>query len=96
MVKRIGGTRRKTRHKLSKNIRDRGKISLVKYFQEFKRGDNVYLVAEPSVHKGMFWPRFYGKAGIVVDKRGRCYEVRIKDANKSKIVVAHPIHLKRA
>lgn len=96
MVKRIGGTRRKTRHKLSKNIRNRGKISLVKYFQEFKKGDNVYLVAEPSVHKGMFWPRFYGKAGLVAGKRGRCYEVRIRDGNKSKVVITHPIHLKRA
>ena len=96
MVKRIGGFRRKTRHKLSKNVRSKGKISLVKYFQEFKKGDNVYLVAEPSVHRGMFYPRFYGKAGVVVGKSGKCYEVQIMDGKKSKTVISHPIHLKRA
>lgn len=96
MSKRVGGARRKTRHKLSKNVREKGKISLTKYFQEFKTGDRVYLVAEPSVHEGRFYPRFYGKSGIISGKRGKCYEVQIKDINKPKTIIAHPIHLKRA
>ena len=96
MVKRIGGTRRKTRHKLSKNVRDNGKISLARYLQDFNMGDRVYLTIEPSVHRGMFYPRFHGKAGVVVGKKGKCYEVQIKDINKEKIVITHPIHLKMA
>ena len=49
---------------MSKNIRCRGKLSLVRYFQSFKEGDRVYLVSEPSVHSGLYHSRFYGKAGV--------------------------------
>lgn len=94
-MQRIGGARRKTRHKLAKNVRDKGKIKLANYFQQFKEGDNVCLVAEPAIQKGMYYPRFYGKAGKVTGKRGECYEVRIVDGNMKKIVIAHPVHLKR-
>ncbi len=96
MTKRIGGTRRKTRHKMSKDLRDRGKVSLSKYFQKFNAGERVYLVPEPSVHAGLFHSRFYGKAGTVLGKRGECYEVRINDINKSKVLITHPVHLRRA
>ena len=95
MTKRIGGNRRKTRHKLAKNVRDKGKISLARYFQDFKKGDKVCLVAEPSIHEGMYYPRFHGKAGVVLSKRGKCYEIQIKDVKMLKTVVVHPIHLKR-
>lgn len=96
MTKRIGGSRRKTRHKLAKNIRNKGKISLTRYFQEFKTGERVYLVMEPSVHKARFHPRFYGKSGVVMGKRGECYEVQIKDINRIKNIITHPVHMKRA
>ena len=94
-MKRIGGNRRKTRHKMSKNVRNKGKISLNNYLQEFKIGDNVCLVAEPAVQKGMYYPRFYGKAGKVLAKRGNCYEVKITDVTMEQIVIVHPVHLKR-
>ncbi len=94
-MKRIGGSRRKTRHKLAKNYRTRGKLSLVKYFQEFNLGDRVCLVIEPSVHSGLFFPRFYGKGGTITGKRGRCYEVVIRDGRMAKTLVVHPIHLKK-
>ena len=95
MVKRIGGMRRKTRYKLSKELRRRGKISMTNYFQSFNAGDRVALHVESAVQKGMYHPRFMGKSGIVKGKRGRCYEVLIKDINKAKTVVVHPVHLKR-
>ena len=95
MTKRIGGFRRKTRHKLQKGIREKGKISIQKYFQEFKEGEKVHLKAEPSVHKGMYFPRFHGKSGIIKGKQGNCYYVEIKDQNKTKRLLIHPIHLKR-
>ncbi|MBI4452149.1 50S ribosomal protein L21e [Candidatus Woesearchaeota archaeon] len=95
MVTRKGGIRRKTRYKLRKEKRDRGKISIAKYFQSFAVGDMVSLSAEPAVQKGMYHPRFMGKAGTVKGKRGRCYEISIKDGGKQKTLVIHPIHLKR-
>jgi len=96
MVKRVGGPRKKARHKLKKNYRDRGKISLRRYLQEFKVGDRVYLVVEPAVQKADFHMRFSGKAGVIKGKRGNCYEVLIKDIKKEKLLIVHPVHLKSA
>lgn len=96
MTKRIGGFRRKTKHKLSKSSREKGKLSLRNYFQAFKTGDRVYLVGEASVHEGMYFPRFYGRAGKVVGKQGNCYYVEIHDGSIAKKLIVHPIHLKKA
>lgn len=95
MVQRKGGARRKSRSKMKKPIRKKGKISITKYFQEFKEGDKVALKAEPAVQKGMYCLRFHGKQGIVKKQVGRCYEVAVKDFTKEKTVVVHPVHLKR-
>ena len=95
MVKRIGSSRRKTRHQLRKPVRQRGKLSLRRYFQSFNVGDRVCLVAEPSVHKGTFHQRFHGKTGTIKGTEGECYSVLIKDANKEKTLIVHPIHLRK-
>jgi len=95
MAKKIGSSRRKTRHKLSKPYRKKGKISLRKYFQKFNVDDKVILKAEPAIQKGMYHSPFYGKQGIVKGKQGRCYKVQIKDGSKQKVLIVHPVHLKR-
>ena len=95
MVQRIGTSRRKTRQKFKKPRGESGKISISKYLQDFKQGEKVCLKAEPAVQKGLYYPRFHGKAGVVKDKKGKCYEVRIKDGGKEKTVIVHPVHLKR-
>ncbi len=95
MTKRIGGTRRKTRQKLAKNVREKGKISITRYFTEYKVGDVVCLATEPAVHKSLYHGRFHGKTGVVSAKRGKCYEVRIVDINMPKTLVVHPVHMKR-
>jgi len=87
--------RRKTRQKLSKGFRQKGKISLKKFFQEFKEGDRVLLKCEAAYQNGMYFPRFHGKSGFVLNKKGECYEVLIKDGNKDKMCIIHPVHLKR-
>ena len=95
MTKRIGTFRRKTRYKFRKEKRDAGKISMTDYFQSFNIGDRVNLTVEPAVQKGMYYPRFMGKSGIVKGKRGRCYEVTINDIGKEKTLIVHPVHMKR-
>ncbi|MBN2142899.1 50S ribosomal protein L21e [Candidatus Woesearchaeota archaeon] len=95
MSKRIGGLRRRTRGELSKPARLRGKISIRKYLTEFKQGEKVVLKLDPACHEGAYHARFMGKIGSVVGKRGACYEVKIRDLEKEKIIVSHPIHLKR-
>ncbi|MBD3313159.1 50S ribosomal protein L21e [Candidatus Woesearchaeota archaeon] len=94
-MKKIGGFRRGTRSKLRKGVRNKGKISVTKFFQEFKEGDKVLLKAEPAVQNGMYFPRFHGKTGRIKSKRGRCYEVLIKDIGKEKMLLVHPVHLQR-
>tara|TARA_Y100000310_G_scaffold78902_1_gene75582 strand:+ start:3982 stop:4278 length:297 start_codon:yes stop_codon:yes gene_type:complete len=97
MVKRTGGARRKTRNKFSKNIKEKGKISLRKYFQEFKEGEKVLLKVEPSIQKGVYFRRFHSKIGIVKGKKGNCYTVSINDMKKGKqkTLMIHPVHLKK-
>ena len=95
LVKKIGSFRRKTRHKLSKKTRKKGKISLSAYFQTFKTGDKVVLKAEPAIQKGMYRPRFHGRSGIIKARTGSCYSVSINDKNKQKTIIVHPTHLKR-
>lgn len=94
-MKRIGGFRRKTRSKLSKGLRFRGKFSLSNFFRAFKDGEQVYLKAEPAVQKGMYHPRFHGKVAVVTGKLGECYELMIKDGKKDKKLMVHPIHMKK-
>lgn len=95
MVKRTGGSRRKTRRKLAKNVRKKGKISIKNYLQEFKAGDAVLFKAEPAMQKGMYFRRFHGKSGKIIKKRGNCYEIKYKDDGKIKTIISHPIHLRR-
>ncbi len=94
-MKRIGTSRSGTRHKLRKSIRNKGKISLTKYFQKFNIGDKVLLKAEPAIQKAMYFPRFHGKIGVVKSKKGNCYNISIKDQNKEKTLIVHPIHLRK-
>jgi len=97
MVTRIGTKQRKSRHKFKRKIREKGKIPLSKYFQEFNGGDFVNLKIHSSVQKGQFFPRFHGLTGKVTgNMRGNCYEVMIKDGKKSKTLYVHPIHLNKA
>ena len=80
---------------MSKGFRNRGKVSLTKYFATFEPGSKVQLILEPSIHKGDYNTRFYGRPGTVQKKTGSCYVVEIKDGNKKKMILSHPIHLKR-
>ena len=95
-MQRIGGFRRKTRHKLRKKVREKGKVNIKKFLQNFDTGDRVYLKADPIYQDGMYFPRFHGKAGIITGKQGRCYIVQLKDDTKLKNFIVRPIHLRRA
>jgi large subunit ribosomal protein L21e len=80
---------------MTKNARDKGKIRLSAYFASYNEGDKVALIAEPAVQNGNYNPRFHGKVGTIVSRQGECYYVAIKDGNKAKTLIVHPIHLTR-
>jgi len=77
-----------------KRQREHGKIKLSKYFQDFKKGDKVAVVRELSVQP-KFPKQLQGRCGVVEGKRGRSYIVKIKDLNKEKTYIIHPVHLRR-
>ncbi|MBW2964135.1 50S ribosomal protein L21e [Candidatus Woesearchaeota archaeon] len=95
MTTRIGGVRRKTRAKLQKPRREKGKLSIRKFMQKFNEGDKVQLTAEPAYQKGMYHPRFHGKTGVVNGTSGKCYTVAISDKGIEKTVIVHPVHLRK-
>ncbi len=89
MVRKSHGPRRKTRKKLQKR-----ELRIRDYLQEFKIGDAVAIVVNPS-SRSMVHPRFHGITGKVIEKRGRGYVVEFKNGNKTKKLILKPEHLKK-
>ena len=77
-----------------KNIRERGKISFSRAFQELNNDDSVAVDREPSLCP-RFPKRLQGRTGKVIGKRGNCVIVEIKQDNSKKSFIINPIHLKR-
>ena len=77
-----------------KSKREKGKIKLSSYFQEFKEGERVAVKRELSVQP-KFPKQIQGRSGVVNGKRGNYYIVKISDLNKRKTYVIHPVHLKK-
>ena len=77
-----------------KTPREKGKISLSKYFKEYKPGDTVAVSIELA-EKFNYPKKIHGRTGKVISKRGAAYCVEIKDLNKPKVYILRPIHLKR-
>lgn len=96
MTQRTGGFRAKTRKKLRKKPRSKGKVSTTRLMQTFKIGDKVVINQEAAVHKAMPHPKFKSRTGVIVKKQGRSYMVRFKDGGKVKHVLAAPVHLIKA
>ena len=95
MVKPPKGFRHRTRKLLRKHIRERGAVpplSLLMY--EYKPGDKVYIIINPSVMKGMPHRRYHGKVGTVVGKRGKAYIVQVRVGSKVKTLFVRPEHLR--
>jgi large subunit ribosomal protein L21e len=91
---RHNGPRKKTRYKFKKELRRRGLPPVTSVIQKFEVGQNVHIVCEPSIQKGMPHRRFHGKTGTVLGQRGRAWVLAIRDGNAEKIIIARPQHLK--
>ncbi len=96
MSNRVGTIRRKSSQKLRKNPSMKGKININKFMQSFSEGERVILKIDSTYQKGMYHPRFHGKSGVVVGMQGRCVKIAIMDGNKPKLMLAHPVHVKRS
>ena len=63
-------------------------------FQKLEKGDRVVVVKELAV-EGSFPKRLQGKTGLVEEKRGDAYLVKIRDGKKEKKFIVKPVHLKK-
>jgi len=88
------GPRKKTRYKFKKDLRERGLPPVTCVIQNFDIGQQVHIVCNPSIQKGMPHRRFHGLTGTVLGRRGRAWMLTIRDGNAEKIVIARPQHLK--
>ena len=88
MVRKSYGKMRGTRFKLQ----IRRKPMIHNYIKEFNVGDMVHVnivSSSPCPH-----PRFHGLAGVVTEKRGSSYTVKVSVGHKSKEISLRPEHLK--
>ncbi|MBI2004002.1 50S ribosomal protein L21e [Candidatus Pacearchaeota archaeon] len=77
-----------------KNIREAGKISFSRAFQDFKAGDSVSVVIEKA--RPMSFPkRIQGRCGVIEERRGNSFVVSINDLEKEKKFIINPLHLKK-
>tara|TARA_Y100000310_G_C20367722_1_gene662017 strand:+ start:222 stop:470 length:249 start_codon:yes stop_codon:yes gene_type:complete len=76
-----------------KRIRQKGKVKLSGYFKQIEDGKKVSVVREFGV-KAAFPKRILGKSGKIAGSRGKFKLVEIKDGNKTKTFIIHPVHLK--
>lgn len=76
-----------------KRIREKGKLKFSRYFQELKPGDKVAVVRELSLKVG-FPKSIQGRIGVIEEKKGKCYVVKI-NIGKDKRFIIHPVHLKK-
>lgn len=94
MVKKSKGTNFRTRRIFSKHPRKRGLPSLSLMLATYEVNSKVNIVIEPSVQKGRPHRRFHGKTGVVLEKRGQAYVVKVADGNSTKTIICRPEHLK--
>lgn len=77
-----------------KRIREQGKLSLANYFEELKKGDRVALITNLS-YKRNFPDRLNGRTGVVFEKRGRAYVIKVNDGKKEKTFIVSKVHIKK-
>lgn len=58
----------------------------------YQIGDLVILDHQ-SRYEGMPHPRYRGRVGKILARRGKSYEVGINDGNAKKVLIIPPVHL---
>lgn len=93
MVSKSKGPKRRTRRILKRRLRE--KITVNRQLQEFPKGTKVIIDLVPGLPKGRPFKRFIGKSGVVIDKRGNSYIIKVVDGGKEKQIISRPEHLRR-
>jgi large subunit ribosomal protein L21e len=87
----------RSKGKLSKRTRKlkaKEKLTVNQMLQKFEIGDVVAIDIRRNA-KNIPHPRFNGRVGKIIEKRGRAYVVEINDYNVKKKIIALPADLKK-
>ena len=88
------GFRSRTRKLLTRKPRERGNVGLSRILRDYQPGEKVVVQINSSVHKGMPHRRYYGKIGVIVEKRGRSYVIDVAQKKVMREIIVRPEHLK--
>ncbi len=77
----------------TRKLKAKRKLTPADFIKEFEVGQRVLIKPQPYYKSAIPHRRYRGKAGKIIERRGSCYVVEIKDGGKIKQVVAHPVHL---
>lgn len=80
--------------KIRKRIREKGKTRLSEYFKALGKGDKVSIIKDAG-QESSFPDRIQGRTGVIEEKRGKAYLVRMMDFNEEKRYLIQPVHLKK-
>ncbi len=93
-MQRSRGFKSRSRKKMTKVERKGRTNPITNRLQRFNEGDLVHIIINPSIQKGQPHPRFHGKTGEIVGKKGKAYLIALKEGNKPKELIIRPDHLK--
>jgi large subunit ribosomal protein L21e len=84
----VGKTRHLARHHKPSTL------SVSESIKSFKDGDTVAIVPKGNF-KNIPHPRYRGKVGKVIERRGSAYVVELKIFNSTKRLIVPVLHLKK-
>ncbi|MHA1131996.1 MAG: 50S ribosomal protein L21e [Candidatus Helarchaeota archaeon] len=96
MVRKSHGYKsRHCRNIFRKKVRQKGGIpSLGTYLQPYAPGKRVDIIINPAFQKGQPHYKFHGRTGVIIEKRGRAYVIKLKMGKKDFYVISRPEHIR--
>ncbi len=85
----VGKTRHLARHHKPSTLNTNAII------KQFSIGDKVYIVPKGGMHN-IPHPRYKGRTGTVVEKRGSAYVVKVRIMNAERTLIVPSLHLDKA
>jgi large subunit ribosomal protein L21e len=80
--------------KRSRLLRRKSKLGATKLLQNFELGDIVHIDLQTG-YSGMPHPRYRGRSGSIVGKRGEAYVVEIQVMRAKKRLTIPAVHLRK-
>ncbi len=81
--------------KATRSLKTKRKLTPKDFARQYEVGEKVLIKIQPYYKGAMPHPRYRGRVGRIVEKRGSAYVVEIKDGGKAKKIISHPVHLRR-